>query len=124
MINIKFKGYKKNIIGNEKKSIIESIKRKYVNAENERKLIWNSFIEKPQCYSFEKIFCIGIPNTENLYFFLERQDELYITTLQNIFNFVHAFEPWEEIDAYIFDKTMLWIVAITHEDNLLLTVGI
>lgn len=122
MINIKFVEYRQRIAGNEKKNIIDAMKKRYVNTE--KGLLWNAFIEKTQCYSFEKILSIGIPNTRNIFFYLERQDELYITSLQAIINFVRSFEPWDVIDAYIFDNEMLWIVAITHEDNLLLTIGI
>ncbi len=124
MINIKFVEYRQRIAENEKKNIIDAMKKRYVNTEKEKGLLWNAFIEKTQCYSFEKISSIGIPNTGNIFFYLERQDELYITSLQAIINFVNSFEPWDVIDAYIFDNTMLWIAAITHEDNMLLTIGI
>jgi len=75
-------------------------------------------------YNNEEIFNINIPDNKELNFFLERQNKLYVTTLQSIIDFIDNFESWDEIDAYIFDETMIWVVAITHEDNLLLVLGL
>lgn len=55
MIDIKFVEYRQRIAGNEKKNIIDAMKKRYVNTEKEKGLLWNAFIEKTQCYSFEKI---------------------------------------------------------------------
>lgn len=41
------------------------------------------------------------------------------TCNQQIIRFVQSFEPWDEVDACIFDKDIHWGVAITHEDKIL-----
>jgi len=126
VINIYFEKYIKEIIGTKKDEVLFEFQKKFVNIEKKKKniLIWNSFIETPRCYSFEEIFNINIPDNKELNFFLERQNKLYVTTLQSIIDFIDNFESWDEIDAYIFDETMIWVVAITHEDNLLLVLGL
>lgn len=45
-----------------------------------------------------------------------RIEELYITCYEEICRFIGSLEPWEEIDAVIFDRTMEWTIAVTHED--------
>ena len=49
---------------------------------------------------------------------------LYQTYFNNVVSFVENLEEWEDIDAYIFDVSMEWIIAITHEDNKILCIGI
>lgn len=50
------------------------------------------------------------------YFFSERVEELYKTNFGEIGEYVNQLEPWEEIDAEIFDESMKWVIVITHED--------
>lgn len=86
--------------------------------------MWNYFKYKPRLVLFEKIDSLGVKGGQNVYFYLERQKELFITTFQDIIEFVEVFEPWDEVDAYIFTEKMDWIIAITHEDNKLLCINI
>lgn len=43
-------------------------------------------------------------------------EELYKTNFGEIGEYVNQLEPWEEIDAEIFDESMKWVIVITHED--------
>ena len=86
--------------------------------------MWNYFKHKPRLVLFEKIDSLGVKGGQKVYFYLERQKELFVTTFQDIIEFVEEFEPWDEMDAYIFTEKMDWIIAITHEDNKLLCVNI
>ena len=45
---------------------------------------------------------------------------IYHVTFGEIRRLVAKLEPWEEIDAEIFDDSFVWFVAITHEDIVLL----
>lgn len=101
--------------------IIEEFQKKFINNNiNNKLLMWNNFIRKPILMSFDKIDKLNIKKNEDLYFFLERDNKLYLSNILEIKKFIESLEPWIDIDAYIFDITMLWTVAITHEDNLIL----
>lgn len=41
---------------------------------------------------------------------------LYSASFGAVVDYVEQLELWEDIDAYLFDRTMDWVVAITHED--------
>jgi hypothetical protein len=86
--------------------------------------LWNCLRERPICVEFEEISDYDIRNREDLFFYLERQNELYVTTLNDVFRYVSELEPWEEIDGYITDESFEWLIAITHEDNKCLILGI
>lgn len=123
-ISMNFKKYELKLDDNEKNKIIKKIYENYSKPSSDKvSLLWNKFVSSPRCIPFEKIAELNFPS-QNLFFYLEREDEVFIANLEDIIAFVNDFEPWEEIDAYIFDEKMEWIVAITHEDNLLLCLGI
>ena len=44
---------------------------------------------------------------------------LYSASFGAVVDYVEQLEPWEDIDAYLFDGTMDWVVAVTHEDAIL-----
>lgn len=115
--------YKVKLCEEEIKKLVAKVEGKFTN-NSDTKLMWNKFVGKPRCVPFEMINKLDIPNHTSLYFYLEREDEIYICDLNNIIEFINCFEPWDETDAYIFDDELKWIIAITHEDNLLLTLGI
>lgn len=118
--------YEKQYTADEAQTVLSKIKNRYVDAEKLKKyaLMWNSFRQKPRCLPFEKIWQLGIPANKQVFFYDERQNILLSTTLENIIDYVEEFQPWEGIDAYIFDESMEWIIAITHEDNLILCLGV
>jgi len=52
----------------------------------------------------------------NLYFYHERGNELYITTLKEIQSYFSQRNPWEtNWDLYVFNASLAWCVAVTHE---------
>lgn len=109
------------IEGDKKELIISSFQQTFLmNPFNG--LMWNNFKYNATCLAFEDIGLLGIP-TQNLLFYLERQKRLYETDLQVIIELISGLEPWEEIDAEIFDVSMSWVVAVTHEDKLLSVVA-
>lgn len=104
---------------------IEQLKKQFVkDGQADNILIWNSFKIKPRLVQYDNVKSLNVPNTDNLFFYLERQNEMYITKFNDICKYVDQLEPWEEIDAYIFDDSFKWVIAITHEENLLLVIGL
>ena len=39
--------------------------------------------------------------------------------MKDVLCFVENIEPWDQIDACIFDKDMNWVIAVTYEDAIL-----
>lgn len=82
-----------------------------------RNLMWcNLAKERDRIIATDELHKIRLQNSENLFFYLERTEELYITDFEAICRFLDSLEPWEEVDAAIFDTTMEWTIAVTHED--------
>lgn len=104
-----------------KNMIIKEFAREYDIKTNR---LWNCLRSKPICLEFEEARKLDIPNSNDLVFYLERQNEVYNTTFEEICKYVNELEPWEDIDAYIFDETFQWIFAITHEDLKCLILGL
>lgn len=117
--------YIKIILGKEKEDVLSRFKFNFVDEEKliDMKLLWNSFLRKANCYPYEKLKEYSIDKTKEIYFYEQRGDEMYITTMKDILIYVDNMEPWDEIDAYIFDENMDWVIALTHED-VILTIGI
>ena len=103
--------------------IIERFRDRYVDRERMSRvmLMWNSFLPqyKPRCLPVEKITELSISGDKRVVFYQEPENLLYGTKFSAVVNYVRQLEPWESIDAYVFDGTMDWVVAITHEDAIL-----
>lgn len=84
--------------------------------------LWNCLKEESTCLEFESARKMKISG--NVLFYLERQNEVYDTTFANVCRYVDELEPWEYIDAYVFDREFKWLLAITHEDLKCLTIRI
>ena len=84
--------------------------------------LWNCLRVKRCCLEFEDARKLDIP--KSIIFYLERQNEVYSTNFDDVCEYIDKLEPWEYIDAYIFDDTFSWLLAITHEDLKCLTVGL
>ena len=41
---------------------------------------------------------------------------MYLSDFENLRSFIINLEPWDEVDAEIFDDSMEWVIAVTHED--------
>ena len=108
--------------------LIERLRDRYVDRERLKRvgLMWNAYRpEYPRrCLPFEKITDLGIPEDQKLFFYSGRDKMLYTAKLNAVVEYVHQLEPWECIDTYLFDKSMDWVAAITHEDCLLVCLGI
>lgn len=99
--------------------LIKKFAREY---DIETNRLWNCLREKSTCIEFEVARELNIPDPVLLY--LERHNEVYKTTFENVCRYVDELEPWEYIDAYVFDETFAWIFVITHEDLKCLTIGL
>ena len=84
---------------------------------NRRNLLWCHFIKKnDKAFPTEELVNIKLPKDHDVYFYRERVEELYKPNFGEICEYVIQLEPWEEVDAEIFDESMKWVIAITHED--------
>lgn len=82
-----------------------------------RNLMWCNFAkERDKIIETDELPQIGLRDKKDMFFYLERTEELYIASFEEICKYIGSLEPWEEIDAAIFDKTMEWTIAVTHED--------
>jgi hypothetical protein len=63
---------------------------------------------------------VNIPSDKIVYCHDEKQKELYQTKYKNVFDLIKRLEPWEEVDIEIFDDSMDWTMAITHEGEIIL----
>lgn len=71
---------------------------------------------RPRRLPTEEIAQLGIPRDKKVFFYSERIRMLYSASFGAVVDYVEQLELWEDIDAYLFDRTMDWVVAITHED--------
>lgn len=112
-------GIKKNKL---KQAILERFANKDVLVHNY--LIWNSFNQKPKVSKSKHELAvlpknITIKPSQSLFFFNERLDKFYAIKYSEFLKIIRSLEPWEELDAYLFDESMQWIIAHTHDRDIL-----
>lgn len=56
---------------------------------------------------------------KSLYVLFESPYELYIASGEEIFQFYHALEPWEDYDFCVYDETLNWCIGVTHNEDVL-----
>lgn len=83
--------------------------------------LWNCLRTKPRLVDFDYAEMLSIPG--EILFYIERGGATYRTTFGNVCRYVKQLEPWEFIDAYLFDDSYRWLICITHEDLACLLVG-
>lgn len=113
-----------NLSKQEQDVIVNDLRKKFIKETYQSGLLWNSFKLKPKCFLSSKLKFFEKSIKGSVYFYLERENEIFITNFDKIVCFVENLEEWEEIDGYIFNSDMNWIIAITHEDNKILCIGI
>lgn len=59
---------------------------------------------------------IQMEHDKPVYIYCERQKEMFGVTFGEIYDVVTNFEPWDELDALVFDDSFGWYIAINHED--------
>ena len=103
--------------------LMERFRDRYVDRKLLKQvgLMWNSLLPqyKPRRLPTEEIAQLGIPRDKKVFFYSERIRTLYAASFGSVVDYVGQLEPWEDIDAYLFDGTMDWVVVITHEDAIL-----
>ena len=113
--------FTKKYTSTEAQSILTSFIDRYVDREKLKRhiLMWNSFVYKPKCLPIEAIQNIARPSDKVVFFYDEREKILYDTTMKDAVYFIENLEPWDQVDACIFDRNMNWVIAVTHEDAIL-----
>ena len=102
-------------------SILKDFAEHFVDKEKLRKygLMWNSFVGKPKCIPMEEIRDIPILPEDRVFFYNERDKTLYATKMEEVVSYILKLEPWNQVDACVFNREMKWVLAVTHEDALL-----
>lgn len=82
-------------------------------------MIWCNFKRKDGKYI--PIDCLNkqLDASKKVLHYNERTDCLFESCFFEICEEISQLEPWDEIDALIFDETFTWTIAITHEDFLI-----
>lgn len=102
--------------------LLEGFKKRFVISDYDPKnqhrsrLLWCNLSCNVQIIPTEKFETIPLIKDKKVYFYNERTHEMYEVSFSEICTFVSELEPWEEIDAEIFDCSYEWFIAITHED--------
>ena len=101
--------------------ILKDFVENYVDKEKLQKygLMWNSFVQKPKCVPMEEIRDIPILPEDRVFFYDERDKSLYATKMEEVVTYILKLEPWDQVDACVFNREMKWVLAVTHEDVLL-----
>jgi hypothetical protein len=113
-----------NIDSNKSSVVISRFKSIYVksdysclNENGSKNLMWANY--KPhemRVIPIEEFKNINLPQNAYVFYYDERDEKLIHTTFFEICNLIDSLEPWDEIDAEIFDETMKWVITVTHED--------
>lgn len=117
------------LLGMEKEEIINIFTDKFVDSHRvkERILYWNSFKDEYRSnikrMNINQIKNLSLPDEKNICIYLERGRKLFKGDIKSIHSFYEQQEPWEETDITIFDESLNWVVAFTHEDEII-TYGI
>ena len=110
------------INGGEKNKLIEEFKRSFVFSDydpsNQKisRLLWCNLACRGETIPTEEFEKISVDRNAEVYFYSERDNKLYSTVFSETVDFIKNLEPWEDIDAEIFDKSFAWFIAVTHED--------
>lgn len=98
----------------EAQAILVRFMERYVDKEKFKRyvLMWNSFICKPICLPLKAVQDIALPSDKEVFFYDEREKMLYGTTIKDVVCFVENLEPWDQVDACVFDGDMNWVVAV------------
>lgn len=106
----------------EKNKLIENFKRSFVRMDYDpsnqqiSRLLWCNLSCKGETLPMEEFENISVDGNSEVYFYSERDDKLYSTAFYETVDFIKNLEPWEDIDAEIFDRSFAWFIAVTHED--------
>jgi hypothetical protein len=99
----------------EARRIIAAFERRFrvcTEGTNPRTRTWNTFDSSDSRRADHEAFrAIGKDVPVFLYF--ERR-ELWRTTMGDVRSYLAALQPWEDVDLYVFDASMVWCIALTH----------
>ena len=113
---------------NEAAVIMDRFIARYVDRDKipKRILLWNSLKDgiKTECRPFSNIMSLDFFDGKTLFVYDEREKVLRQAKWTELVQFISHLEPWEEnIDLLLFDESLDWFAAVTHEDLLTLCVG-
>lgn len=108
--------FKKDVLDNFIEKFVESEYAFRNPATGVRQLIWCYFRDEGKVFSTEELFQSQLKINTPVYLYNERTEEMFLTDFEDVRNFINNFEPWDKVDAEIFDDSLEWVIAVTHED--------
>lgn len=105
--------------------LMEIFKRKFVvhnyNPKSQKisSLLWCNLSCDVRTMPLETLKNIRLAPDARVCCYNERSRKMYDTTFGQVCEFISKLEPWEETDIEIFDLSFKWLIAITHEDFLM-----
>ena len=105
--------------------LLEKFKGKFITADynpkNQKKcwLLWANLVCKAKLISTEDFESIPLAREKKVYFYSDRDRQMFRVPFAEVCELVAGMEPWEEVDAEIFDDSYKWMIAITHEEETL-----
>lgn len=112
-----------NLINSKESNLLlDNFIRRFVAAEYDPKkqkscrLLWTNLNCKGELLSIDEFEKIPIGVSTEVFFYNEREKKMYRASFAEIADYIGGLEPWEEIDAEIFDGSFQWFICVTHED--------
>ena len=119
-------GFGRKIDNDIANKLLDGFKKKFIISDYDpydqkrSRLLWCNLSYDAMSIPIENFQSIPLDKNSTVYFYNERLNEMYEAVFSEICKYVEGLEPWEEIDAEIFDTSYEWFIAVTHEDFLLL----
>ena len=107
---------------NKAKKILKKFKDKFVvsdyNPQNQSvsRLLWCNLSCAGESIPINEFEKINVEKNAIVFFYDERANKMFQVKYYEVADYIINLEPWDEYDAYIFDDTFKWFIAITHED--------
>jgi hypothetical protein len=108
---------KQEVLGRFMESFVKSDYTGRDPVDGGRRLMWCSITKEFRVYLTEELFQVLTGTDRPVYFYNERTEEMHLTGFEDVRAFINSFEPWDEVDAEVFDDSLEWVIAVTHEDT-------
>lgn len=103
-------------------ALLKAFKEKFLSADydpkNQRRsrLLGCNLARETRWIPIEDVADVDVDDGKEVWFYDDREFIMFSVPFGEIRRMVASFEPWDEIDAVIFDDTFAWTVVLNHED--------
>ena len=118
--NIVSKEIANELITQYRDKYIKSSYKPWCSSINCKNLPWCYYEELGiKIFGLDDLPKINIPLEKAVYCHDEVDDIMYQTTFGEVLKMITNLEPWEGVDIEIFDESLDWTIAITHEEEVI-----